>query len=91
MNHRDSFINLVDEFGNTQAGNEMEEISLMAKYEKIKTYSDFRIPNNTVNAMCRYENYSNGSNFKENQFESRLLINPCYGNFENNECLSKYI
>ncbi len=46
MNHRDSFINLVDEFGNTQAGNEMEEISLMAKYERIKTYSDFRIPNN---------------------------------------------
>lgn len=39
--------------------------------------------------MCRYENCLNGSNFKENQIEPRLLINPCYGNFENNECESK--
>ncbi len=47
MNHRDSFINLVDEFGNIQAENEMEDICLMPKYERIKTCSYFRIPNNT--------------------------------------------
>jgi hypothetical protein len=40
--------------------------------------------------MSRYENCLNGSNFKENQIEPRLLINPCYGNFENNECESRY-